>query len=167
MAPEVLEKNYNEKCDIWSCGVVLYMLLSGKLPFEGHNEEVLIKKIKRAEVSVKKVAFEKASEEAKDLILKMMEKDPARRFSAQQCLEHPWFDKMLQELHLEKNIDAEIMETLASFRGMSLLKNAFWAFLISYFSTYEEKYKIIKTWTALDWKGRGMLTKDDLRRGKW
>jgi calcium-dependent protein kinase len=50
MAPEVIKGNYTEKCDIWSCGVILYILLCGSPPFEGHNKKTLVKNILKGKV---------------------------------------------------------------------------------------------------------------------
>jgi calcium-dependent protein kinase len=57
IAPEVLEKNYNEKCDVWSCGVILYILLSGKPPFNGHSEDEIMNNIANNFVSFKGILF--------------------------------------------------------------------------------------------------------------
>ena len=46
MAPEVIDRNYNEKCDIWSCGIILYILLCGLPPFNGKNTQEILEKIK-------------------------------------------------------------------------------------------------------------------------
>lgn len=166
MAPEVLDGDYNEKCDIWSLGVVLYMLLSGKMAFEAQTEDILMKKIKRAEVSTKGKVFEKVSEDAKDLVHHMLEGDPTKRYTAAQCLSHPWLERMIKEAQLEKTIDLIVMGNIARFEGMSVLKNAFWASAISYFSSYSETITIVRTWNALDYKGLGQLSKEDLKKGK-
>ena len=70
IAPEVLMKNYNEKCDIWSCGVILYILLSGRAPFTGQKDGDVLQKIKQGHYDLKREPFYKISMEAKDLIKK-------------------------------------------------------------------------------------------------
>jgi calcium-dependent protein kinase len=52
IAPEVLKKSYNEKCDIWSCGVILFILLSGSPPFNGSNDNAIMQKVKAGKYSM-------------------------------------------------------------------------------------------------------------------
>lgn len=73
IAPEVLLKKYTEMCDIWSCGVILYILLSGKAPFSGNDEEIM-EKVKIGKFDLKGDVWIKASKEVKDLISKMLER---------------------------------------------------------------------------------------------
>lgn len=92
IAPEVLSKNYDEKADIWSCGVVLYVLLSGIPPFEGRNSREVLHQIKQQNLNFKYEIWNKISEQAKDLIKRMLKKDPSKRISAQEVLNHVWFE---------------------------------------------------------------------------
>ena len=94
--PEILAGNYNEKCDIWSSGIILYILLSGEPPFNGPNDETIFARIKTYKYDFPESKWSKISVEAKDLISKMLIHED-KRLSASQVLEHPWFDLIKNE----------------------------------------------------------------------
>lgn len=77
MAPEVLQKKYNEKCDIWSIGVILYILLCGYPPFGGRTEEQIFEKVALGVFNFDSVEWKTVSDEAKLLIRKMLIYDPS------------------------------------------------------------------------------------------
>uniref|UniRef100_A0A915NCE7 Ribosomal protein S6 kinase n=1 Tax=Meloidogyne javanica TaxID=6303 RepID=A0A915NCE7_MELJA len=100
-APEVLEiedelPQYNQQCDLWSLGVVLFTLLSGKVPFHAKSQAEsaadIIARIKRAEFSFEGPVWGMVSEPAKDLITGLLTVDPTRRLSLAQVAKHPWLD---------------------------------------------------------------------------
>ena len=72
MAPEVIAKKYNEKCDEWSAGVIMYILLSGSPPFHGHDSEEIFKKVKAGKISFALDEWDSVSKDAKDLIKKLI-----------------------------------------------------------------------------------------------
>jgi calcium-dependent protein kinase len=92
VSPEVLQGKYDEKCDIWSAGVILYILLSGNPPFNGPNDNEIYKKISLKKFDFPQKYFENISDEAKDLISKMLA-DPEQRLTAQEVLNHEWLLK--------------------------------------------------------------------------
>jgi calcium-dependent protein kinase len=93
MAPEVITNDYDEKCDIWSAGVVLYILLSGIPPYYGRNDQQIMDNILKKEVDFGDEAWSFVSPDAIDLISRMMAKEPEARLSAMEALNHPWFQK--------------------------------------------------------------------------
>ena len=93
MAPEVLVGKYDEKCDIWSCGVILYILLCGYPPINCRSEKELIERVKQGKYEFDPLEWDVVSDFAKDLIKKTMEKDPEKRLSAIQALNHPWIQQ--------------------------------------------------------------------------
>ncbi|CAI5484288.1 unnamed protein product [Closterium sp. Yama58-4] len=86
IAPEVIAGSYGTPADVWSAGVVLYVLLAGVPPFWAETEAGVARAIKEAEVGFKGSAWRGLSEEGKDLILKMLDRDQKRRVSAQEAL---------------------------------------------------------------------------------
>ena len=95
IAPEVLLGNYTHKCDLWSCGIVLYYLLTTKYPFDAKNKNDIYTKIKKCNYDrLEGNQYKKISPEAKDLVHKLIKSDFNERLSAQKALEHIWFKKL-------------------------------------------------------------------------
>jgi calcium-dependent protein kinase len=81
-------KNYDSKCDVWSCGVIMYILLSGKPPFNSDNSLEIMRLIKEGKILMTGSVWQYISSNAKDLILKMLTYRPEKRYSANQALDH-------------------------------------------------------------------------------
>lgn len=105
VAPEVLSgREYTEKVDVWSCGVILYLLLSGILPFYGESASEVFEKVIRGNLRFPAGAFPEVSKEAKDLIRRMVCKDVGRRLSAEQVLRHPWITSRGGSARMESDL---------------------------------------------------------------
>jgi serine/threonine protein kinase len=90
MAPEVLERCYGPAADIWSVGVVVFLMLAGRLPFDGATDRGIIKAVLDSEPDFLHPAWDGISAAAKDCVSRMLVKDPRQRASVQQLLAHPW-----------------------------------------------------------------------------
>ena len=98
MAPEIFnEKKYNEKADIWSLGIVMYILLTGKAPYFGNDDERIISQAKKGVFNRKLLTETKISKQALTLIDKLLEKDPKTRLSAEEALKDPWIQRRVQD----------------------------------------------------------------------
>lgn len=90
IAPEVLNRMYDEKCDVWSCGVIMYILLCGQPPFKGKNHKEIFEKIRAGKYSFSQPEWTDISREAKQLIRKMLTYNPDERVSAEEALNDEW-----------------------------------------------------------------------------
>ena len=91
LAPEIFSGSYNEKCDLWSIGVILYVMLCGSPPFHGDSDEDVLKQVKEAKWSFPDdEIWADISKDAKDLVSKLMNPNPKHRLTAQQALQHKW-----------------------------------------------------------------------------
>ena len=90
-SPEVLANNYNVECDVWACGILMYILLSGSFPFKGKTEEEITSKILSGKFEFDKELFKDVSDEAKDLITQCLKYDVSSRISIREALNHKFF----------------------------------------------------------------------------
>lgn len=90
VAPEVLKRNYSSEADIWSAGVILYILLAGVPPFWAQSEQAIFDEVLKGKYDLRSDPWDKISEGAKDVVRKMLVSDPKQRATAQEVLNHPW-----------------------------------------------------------------------------
>ena len=99
MAPEVLNGAYDQTCDMWSLGVITYCLLCGYPPFEGDNNKEILKRVLQQKLEFDPEDWTQISDEVKELITMMLQKEPQNRISIVDALNHPWFSIIHSEKH--------------------------------------------------------------------
>ncbi|CAJ0842934.1 14526_t:CDS:2 [Entrophospora sp. SA101] len=103
VAPEVLlQVGHNKPVDVWSIGVILYVMLCGYTPFWGENQAELFESIMSGEYDFEEEYWSEISDSAMDLIEKMLTHDPSKRITAKEACKHPWFESAKKVDILEK-----------------------------------------------------------------
>ena len=82
IAPEVIHKKYNEKCDLWSIGVILYIMLCGYPPFNGNSDKEIMEAVMIGKFKMEGEDWDCVSSDAKHMVRKLLERDVNKRYSA-------------------------------------------------------------------------------------
>ncbi len=157
VAPEVLEGNYDAKCDVWSIGVISYCLLCGRPPFYSNDKKELFKMIKSQEAKFTHQIWQNISEEAKDFIKSTLVKNHKKRPNARKILKHKWFAKVLEEDIDINQLDPEILSHLRNFNKPRQLTKAVLTFIIKNLDK-DEIDRLNKSFNILDKDKTGFIT---------
>lgn len=161
VAPEVLQRRYGKEADIWSAGVILYILLSGVPPFWAETEKGIFDAILKGHVDFKSKPWPSISSSAKDLILKMLTQDPKKRITSAQVLEHPWIREGGAS---DKPIDSAVLSRMNQFRAMNKLKKL--ALKVIAENLSKEEIQGLKAMFAnMDTDNSGTITYEELKAG--
>lgn len=165
IAPEVLEMDYNEKCDVWSCGVIMFILLCGFPPFTGKTDEEILRKVKLGKFSFAHESWRNISNEAKSLIRRMLVMNAQQRLTAAECLCDPWVVKRAVYRAAAADQVLLSLNQLKSFRAEQKLREAFLTFMTSRLMTKEYEKELTDAFRALDTNGDGRLSREELLEG--
>jgi calcium-dependent protein kinase len=167
IAPEVLLGNYNEKCDIWSCGVILYILLSTIPPFYGNNDTEITARVKKGVYDLKSGVWNKISPEAKDLIKGLLNTDIKTRMTAAEALKHEWFLKYNTKLRANPIKPDKIqlcLKHIQNYEPTLVLQQAALGYLVHNFQHLEEVQDACSFFNLIDEDNNGTISREEFRK---
>ncbi|KAI3443353.1 hypothetical protein Pfo_000018 [Paulownia fortunei] len=162
VAPEVLCKRYGPEADVWSAGVIVYILLCGVPPFWGESEQEIFEEVLRGDIDFSSDPWPNISESAKDLVKKMLIRDPRRRITAHQVLCHPWVQ--VDGVAPDKPLDSAVLSRLTQFSAMDKLKKMALRVIAESLSE-EEIAGLREMFKTIDTDNSGYITFEELKTG--
>ena len=167
MSPEMIDGNGTYVSDIWSVGVIVYQMLTGKLPFQGDdkdNNELLYQNIKKEKYNLENLNEIDCSQDIKDFIEKALQKDIKLRMNVEEALNHPWIKKF-RETSLDPSLlNEDTIQLFINFSKKPALQKEIYYFLAKICNEADiTKYKNI--FNFFDINNKGALSKDDLKNG--
>lgn len=163
VAPQVLSGKYDEMCDIWSCGVIMFILLCGYPPFYGDTDAEVLRKVREGVFTFNPADWKNVSDDAKDLIRKMLSFNPKERFSAEQALNHVWIRKTAPKA-IDAPLEQAHVDNLKNFKHQNKLKQAA-LHIIAQQMPDSEIANLKNIFTAIDKNGDGSLTVAEIMDG--
>jgi len=137
VAPEVLNREYTKSCDIWSIGVITYILLCGYPPFYGDSDNQIFESVRAGRFDFPSPDWDSISDAAKDFICCMLRMDSSKRLTAAQALKHKWIREKSTYSHQRVTHRSRRSVTFTKFMGMKKLKKASLAFIAQHLTKAE------------------------------
>ena len=167
IAPEVIKGKYDEACDLWSIGVIMYILLTGSPPFNGDNQNEILKSILIGKYDTTLDTYKTLSNNAKDLITKLLRFNPSERITAKEALMHPWFKTAeFTNSYRINSINAQssqaMIKNLENYKSNNIIKCAVLAYLVHQNINIRECVNASKLFTEIDLNKDGKLEKNEL-----
>ncbi|XP_062081513.1 calcium-dependent protein kinase 26 [Humulus lupulus] len=162
VAPEVLLKHYGPEADVWTAGVILYILLSGVPPFWAETQQGIFDAVLKGQIDFDSDPWPVISDSAKDLIRKMLCSRPSDRLTAHEVLCHPWICE--NGVAPDRALDPAVMSRLKQFSAMNKLKKMALRVIAESLSE-EEIAGLREMFTAMDTDSSGAITFDELKAG--
>ncbi|XVE66483.1 hypothetical protein DITRI_Ditri08aG0083100 [Diplodiscus trichospermus] len=162
VAPEVLLKHYGPEADVWTAGVILYILLSGVPPFWAETQQGIFDAVLKGHIDFDSDPWPLISDSAKDLIRKMLCSGPSERLTAHEVLCHPWICE--NGVAPDKALDPAVLSRLKQFSAMNKLKKMALRVIAESLSE-EEIAGLREMFTSMDTDNSGAITFDELKAG--
>jgi calcium-dependent protein kinase len=174
VSPQVLQSNYGRGCDVWSVGVITYVLLAGHPPFNGAADGDIMKAIQKGTFTFRGPKWDNISEECKDFIQQLLTFEEDARPAAEKALQHKWLIRM-RKRQRQEHYDGEIWQSLTEalqalerFRSRdSKLKQATSVLLATQFMTKKDRQHIDPLFRELDGHCHGSISMEDLHDAFW
>ncbi|XP_026666112.1 LOW QUALITY PROTEIN: calcium-dependent protein kinase 17-like [Phoenix dactylifera] len=162
VAPEVLLKHYGPEADVWSAGVIIYILLSGVPPFWDESEQGIFEQVLKGDLDFSSDPWPSISESAKDLVRRMLVRDPKKRLNAHEVLCHPWVQ--VDGVAPDKPLNSAVLSRLKQFSAMNKLKKMALR-VIAEMMSEEEITGLKEMFKMIDTDNSGQITYEELKVG--
>ncbi|CAG9313623.1 unnamed protein product [Blepharisma stoltei] len=162
MAPEILTGSYTKQVDCWSLGVILYIMLGGTPPFNGKDNNEIMMSVFNGYWSFRPKPFATVSDHAKDLIARLLVKDPDIRWNAKQAYHHPWIQGLAPTPQCP--LVPEVFDGIQSFSHAQKLKRVTLMFIASKLSEKDIE-NLKKIFKSINTSGDGTITRVELHQG--
>jgi calcium-dependent protein kinase len=162
----VLNREYTKSCDIWSIGVITYILLCGYPPFYGDTDNQIFDSVRTGRFDFPSPDWDGISDSAKDFICNLLKRDPSKRSTAAQALSHPWIQEMTMSARARRNLRSSILFskksiTFKKYRGMQKLQKAALTWIATHV-TNEDVTQLRDVFKKIDKNNDGTITLKEL-----
>jgi len=163
VAPQVLAGKYDQLSDLWSIGVIMYVMLCGYPPFFGETDAEVLSKVRLGNFSFNAADWKNVSEDAKNLIRMLLKMNPRDRFTAEQALNHVWIENKAPKAS-SVSLQTNFVDNLRGFRSQNKFKKA--ALHVIAGQLNEDQIKALRqVFLQLDKNGDGSLTIIEMKSG--